>query len=111
MGNVERQRIQRATDRPVIVVWHDAHAGTSQWEHEDDLDDHEPYEVHSIGFLLATSNGGKRNHVSILQSRSMEGYVDSILHIPKKMVVATIPLERVSDADQRTDSTNHPAVS
>ena len=111
MGNVERQRIQRTTDRPVIVVWHDAHASAAQWEHEDDLDDHEPYEVHSIGFLLATQNGGKRNHVSILQSRSREGYVDSILHIPKKMVVETILLERKTDANKCADSPDHPPVS
>lgn len=111
MGNVERQRIQRATDRPVIVIWHDAHASATQWEHEDELDDHEPYEVHSIGFLLPTSSGGKRNHVSILQSRSREGYVDSILHIPRKMVVETIPLERLKNADKCADSPDHPEVS
>ena len=111
MGNVERQTVPSVTDRPVIVIWHDAHASAAQWEHEDDLNDHEPYEVQSIGFMLTTSNGGKRNHVSILQSRSHEGFVDSILHIPKKMVVKTIALERTTNANKRADSKNHPEVS
>lgn len=108
---MERQTVHGITDRPVIVIWHDAHASASQWEHEDDLNDNEPYEVQSIGFLLSTNTGGKRNHVSILQSRSHEGFVDSILHIPKKMVVQTINLERTTDAHKREDSQNSPEIS
>ena len=108
---MERQTVHGVTDRPVIVVWHDAHAAAVQWEHEDELNDHEPYEVQSIGFLLKLTNGGKRNHVSILQSRTNDGYVDSILHVPKKMVVKIIDLERTKNADKHTDSKDHPEIS
>ena len=54
--------------KPVLVIWNDAHAGTTQWERIEDLVDNDPYEVKSVGFLMTTKAGGKRNHVSITQS-------------------------------------------
>lgn len=110
MGNVERQRVHNLTDKPVIVIWHDAHAGVSQWEHVDELSDDEPYEVHTAGFLVPTSSGGKRNHVSVVQSYAVEGFVDSMIHIPKKMVVKIIPLERTRDANKPADSNDHSPI-
>jgi hypothetical protein len=104
MGNVERQRVHGITDSPVIVIWHDAHAGVQQWEHLDDLSDDEPYEVHTAGFLVTGKMGGKRNHVSVVQSYAVEGFVDSMIHIPKKMVVEIIQLERNRDANKPADS-------
>lgn len=78
--------------KPVLVIWNDAHAGTSTWERIEDLVDNEPYEVKSVGFLMTTKAGGKRSHVSITQSWSADGCVDSVLHIPAKMVVRVINL-------------------
>ena len=65
--------------KPVLVIWNDAHAGTSTWERIEDLVDNEPYEVKSVGFLMTTKAGGKRSHVSITQSWSADSCVDSVL--------------------------------
>jgi hypothetical protein len=70
----------------VLVVWHDAHSGSESWVNIKDLDS-EPAVVHTVGFLLATSDGGKPEHVTIYQSRN-EDNVDHVLHIPVKMVVS-----------------------
>ena len=78
--------------KPVLVIWNDAHAGTSTWERIEDLVDNEPYEVKSVGFLMTTKAGGKRSHVSITQSWSADGCVDSVLHIPVAMVQQVINL-------------------
>ena len=65
----------------VLVTWHDAHSGAESWINIKDLDT-EPAEVESVGFLLATSDGGKPDHVTLYQSRN-EDSVDHVLHIPE----------------------------
>ena len=69
----------------VLVTWHDAHSGAESWINIKDLDT-EPAEVLSVGFLLATSDGGKPDHVTLYQSRN-EDSVDHVLHIPVRMVL------------------------
>ena len=96
--------------KPVLVIWNDAHAGTSTWERIEDLVDNEPYEVKSVGFLMTTKAGGKRSHVSITQSWSADGCVDSVLHIPAKMVVRVINLAEETDEHLNKTSTNSPAI-
>ena len=68
----------------VLVTWHDAHSGAESWINIKDLDT-EPAEVQSVGFLLAASDGGKPDHVTLYQSRN-EDSVDHVLHIPVRMV-------------------------
>ena len=68
----------------VLVTWHDAHSGAESWINIKDLDT-EPAEVQSVGFLLATSDGGKPDHVTLYQSRN-EDSIDHVLHIPVGMV-------------------------
>jgi hypothetical protein len=68
----------------VLVTWHDAHSGAESWINIKDLDT-EPAEVQSVGFLLATSDGGKPDHITLYQSRNEES-VDHVLHIPVGMV-------------------------
>ena len=68
----------------VLVTWHDAHSGAESWINIKDLDT-EPAEVQSVGFLLATSDGGKPEHVTLYQSRN-EDSLDHVLHIPVGMV-------------------------
>ena len=68
----------------VFVTWHDAHSGAESWINIKDLDT-EPAEVQSVGFLLATSDGGKPDHITLYQSRNEES-VDHVLHIPVGMV-------------------------
>jgi hypothetical protein len=97
--------------KPVLVIWNDAHAGTSTWERIEDLVDNEPYEVKSVGFLMTTKAGGKRSHVSITQSWSADGCVDSVLHIPAKMVVRVINLAEETDEHFNKTGTNSPALS
>ncbi len=69
----------------VLVTWHDAHSGSESWVNIKDLD-LDPAVVQTVGFLLATSDGGKPDHVTIYQSRN-EDNIDHVLHIPVKMVV------------------------
>ncbi len=68
----------------VLVTWHDAHSGADSWINIKDLDT-DPAEVQSVGFLLATSDGGKADHITLYQSRNEES-VDHVLHIPVGMV-------------------------
>ncbi len=70
----------------VLVTWHDAHSGSESWVNIKDLD-LDPAIVQTVGFLLATSDGGKPDHVTIYQSRN-EDNIDHVLHIPVKMVVS-----------------------
>ena len=69
----------------VLVTWHDAHSGSESWVNIKDLD-LEPAIVQTVGFLLASSDGGKPDHLTIYQSRN-EDNIDHVLHIPVKMVV------------------------
>jgi hypothetical protein len=96
--------------KPVLVIWHDAHAGTSQWTRLDEMEDDGPYEVLSVGFLLDKRTGGKAKHVSITQSWTPEACVDSVLHIPVKMVQKVINLLEVADEHQHSISANHSQV-
>lgn len=98
------------TNDPVLIIWHDAHSGTQTWEHIEDIADDGPYEVHSVGFILKHKGGAKKNHVSVAQSFSTEGFVDSILHIPKKMVLSITSLERIVNANKRADNQDHPPI-
>ena len=68
----------------VLVTWHDAHSGAESWINIKDLDT-DPAEVQSVGFLLATSDGGKPDHITLYQSRN-EDSLDHVLHIPVGMV-------------------------
>ena len=70
----------------VLVTWHDAHSGSESWVNIKDLD-LEPAVVQTVGFLLASSDGGKPDHLTIYQSRN-EDNIDHVLHIPVKMVVS-----------------------
>lgn len=79
---------------PVLVVWHDAHADRSRWEPVDELDDDGPYEVLTLGFLIPKA---KKGHVTIAQSISGE-VVDSLLHIPAKMVVRIVEVGQLNES-------------
>lgn len=78
--------------RPVIVIWKDAHSDCEGWAEPSDIDD-EPYLIRTVGFQLEPGAGKKKGHVSIAQSVSADNMIDSILHIPKRMVVSVTPLE------------------
>jgi hypothetical protein len=71
----------------IYVTWRDAHSGTTTWTAPRDLDS-EPFIVRSSGFLLAESEGGKKEHLTICQSVTPDGDIDHVLHIPIAMVVA-----------------------
>ncbi len=77
---------------PVLVIWHDAHAGSGTWEHLRDLEDDGNYVVRSVGYLIDAKKHGKKKHVSIAQSLSEVDCVDSVLHIPVAMVQQVINL-------------------
>lgn len=77
---------------PVLVIWHDAHAGSGTWEHLRDLEDDGNYVVRSVGYLIDAKKHGKKKHVSIAQSLSEVDCVDSVLHIPVAMVQQVIDL-------------------
>ena len=68
----------------VLVTWHDAHSGSESWINIKDLDT-DPAEVQSVGFVLATTDGGKPDHITLYQSRNEES-VDHVLHIPVGIV-------------------------
>jgi hypothetical protein len=80
----------------VLVTWHDAHAGSENWVHVDDLDDDGAYVVQSVGWLM---EGMKRGHVTISQSSTQCGHVDAVLHVPLKMV-KSVQLLAVGDMVQ-----------
>lgn len=92
MGNVARHRV-RSVNKPIVVIWHDAHAGSDTWVHLDNYKDDEPYVVNSIGWLIDEADGGKPGHITIAQSWSHDDAVDSILHIPVAMVQQVITLK------------------
>ena len=68
----------------VCISWHDAHAD-SRWIEVTEIDN-EPYLVTSIGYLMPKA---KKGHVSLAQSFGADGFVDSVLHIPRGMVVSS----------------------
>jgi hypothetical protein len=69
----------------VLVTWADAHSGVATWTPIDGLDKDEMI-VSTCGFLLATCDGGKPDHVTVYQSRTMDDDIDHVLHIPCAMV-------------------------
>jgi hypothetical protein len=69
----------------VLVTWADTHSGGIGWTPITDIDQDE-YIIKTCGFLLATCDGGKANHVTIYQSETEDGDLDHILHIPVAMV-------------------------
>jgi hypothetical protein len=85
-----------------VVVWHDAHADAEGWTSLLHVD-HDPCEVVSVGWLLKRGRGKKRGHVSIAQSTIGDWCVDSILHIPRKMVVRKIKLGTVRNDGKHTE--------
>jgi hypothetical protein len=78
--------------KPVIVIWKDAHSDCEGWADPNDTDDG-PYLIRTAGFQLEPGQGKKKGHVSIAQSISADNMIDSVLHIPKRMVVSVSPLE------------------
>jgi len=70
-----------------IVTWHDTHSDHPGWQTIGELQQ-DPCVVHSVGWLIPTQEGGNPDHVTLYQSR-IEGTneVDSVCHIPVKMVV------------------------
>lgn len=70
----------------VIVRWADAHAGTEHWTPLEELDDDGEYIVSSVGWLLPVDEGGKADHVTVVQSVTVDDHVDHVLHIPVSMV-------------------------
>lgn len=102
--------------RVVLVIWHDAHGDADSWTDIDDLGDDGPCVVSSAGLLLKTGRGGKPGHVSIAQSITSDGSVDSVLHIPQAMVVETRSFDKVKAIHEqrqpdRKTSTDRPRVS
>ena len=45
----------------VLVIWHDAHAGSGSWEYLNDLEDDGDYVVKSVGYLIDAKKYGKKN--------------------------------------------------
>ena len=70
----------------VHVTWRDASSDAEGWTHLNDID-RESTLVDSVGVML-DKDEARPDHVSIYQSR-IQGtdQVDSVLHIPKAMVV------------------------
>lgn len=86
----------------VVVRWHDAHADTHGWVDPDAKGDTDPLAVCSFGLRLKTGRGGKKGHVSIAQSMTADGMLDSILHIPRKMVREVVVIGDVDATGERT---------
>jgi hypothetical protein len=72
---------------------------SGEWKSIDDHDDHEPYEVATVGIVLDKKHGGKRGHVSVTQSLTRDRFVDYITHIPKAMVVEQFDLYEIGTQD------------
>lgn len=71
---------------PVFIEWHDAHASSDGWEERGDLEDNGPAVVYTCGYLLTAGQGGKENHISVVQTWSQDDMVHSVFHIPVQMV-------------------------
>lgn len=69
-----------------VVRWADAHAGVEHWTALEELDDDGEYIVESVGWLLPVDEGGKADHVTLVQSLTADDHVDHVLHIPVSMV-------------------------
>jgi hypothetical protein len=69
----------------VVLFWRDAHAGEGQW-HTLDAEDQEPHIIMSCGWLVPEIDGGKKDHVTLVQSVSPDGFADHTLYVPSGMV-------------------------
>lgn len=90
--------------KPVLVVWHDAHADRTRWTDITELSDEGPYEVQSVGYLIPKC---KKNHVTLAQSNA-DDVVDSLLHIPTKMVVSITELGQKNELATPHNPTDSP---
>jgi hypothetical protein len=83
----------------VVVRWHDAHADVSGWSSITGPHDRDPYEIVTVGIALDRKTGRKPGHVSVAQSLSEDQHVDSVLHVPKAMVVDVTELFEIGVTD------------
>jgi len=71
----------------VFIEWADAHQGTDGWTSIEDLEDDGERIIHTVGFLLPVDEGGKDDHVTIVQSFDVQQeMVDNVVHVPSSMV-------------------------
>ena len=82
-----------------LVRWHDAHADVTGWGSLAGPHDRDPYQIVTFGILLDKKTGRKPGHVSVAQSLSQEGFIDSVLHVPKAMVVDVTELFEIGVED------------
>jgi len=68
----------------VSVRWADAHAGEGHWSLLEDEDTGE-HIVETVGLLVPPGEGGKKEHLTIAQSISPDGFVDHVIFIPVSM--------------------------
>ena len=81
-----------------MVVWADAHAGPHEWTPlEEVAEEAEEYLVRSVGFHVPVGDGGKPEHVTLIQSITPDDEVDHSLHIPIGMVRGISVLCQTSD--------------
>ena len=66
----------------VEVVWHDAHADTSNWIESSEIG-YDPCVVISVGILLPET---KPDHIVLAQSQNSFDQLDCVLSIPVAMV-------------------------
>ncbi len=81
----------------VLVEWHDAHSDDAGWVSRSDLEDEGPAVIKSVGFLLTEADGGKKNHVSLVQTWSEDDMLHSVFYIPVQMVYRITILEVSSE--------------
>lgn len=84
----------------VMIVWHDAHTeptSSNTWFDHETIGP-EPYPIISVGHLLPPV---KPDHCSIAQSvATNDGLVDSVLHIPRGMIVRSRFLNTQENEDE-----------
>lgn len=69
----------------VVVQWADAHSPIDGWTYISDLEDDGERIILTSGFELPEDNGGKKGHLTIVQSLDGDS-VDHAIHIPLAMV-------------------------
>lgn len=69
----------------VVIEWADAHAGADSWTSIDSLDKDGEVVIVTAGFLLPIEQGGRDQHVTIVQSFD-DTHVDHVLHVPVAMI-------------------------
>lgn len=87
-----------------VVRWNDAHADVSGWSSIAGPHDRDPFQIVTVGILLDRKSGRKPGHVSIAQSLSEEAQVDSVLHVPKAMVVDVTELFEIGVTDGKINT-------